>query len=93
MKKFLTLLTLGLAISGPSHADALNVVLVHGATMDASGWRPVYDILKGQGLAVSAVQLPHTSLADDIAATRLGAEAAGRADRFGWSQLRRRRYH
>lgn len=52
-------------------ADASNVVLVHGATVDGSGWRAVHDVLKAKGLSVSVVQLPHTSMADDIAATRL----------------------
>ncbi|MGH9916741.1 MAG: alpha/beta fold hydrolase, partial [Pyrinomonadaceae bacterium] len=62
---------LAMSISGHALADATNVVLVHGATMDGSGWRTVYDILKAKGLSVSIVQLPHTSLKDDIAATRL----------------------
>ena len=39
--------------------------------MDGSGWADVYHILRAQGLAVTVVQLPHTSLEDDIAATRL----------------------
>lgn len=59
------------SLVGPAMADATNVVLVHGATMDGSGWRAVYDILRARGLTVSVVQLPHTSLADDIDATRL----------------------
>jgi len=71
IKKSLFAFIAGVAISGPAYADARNVVLVHGATMDGSGWRQVYDILKSKGLSVSVVQLPHTSLADDIAATRL----------------------
>ncbi|MBY5393286.1 alpha/beta hydrolase (plasmid) [Rhizobium johnstonii] len=61
----------GIMVSGPAYADARNVVLVHGATMDGSGWKQVYDILKAKGLSVSVVQLPHTSLAADVAATRL----------------------
>jgi pimeloyl-ACP methyl ester carboxylesterase len=59
------------SLAGPAMADATNVVLVHGATMDGSGWRAVYDILHARGLTVRVVQLPHTSLADDIEATRL----------------------
>lgn len=59
------------AASGPALADAQNVVLVHGATMDGSGWREVYDNLTADGLKVSVVQLPHTSFADDVEATRL----------------------
>lgn len=47
-----------------------NVVLVHGAFADGSGWRGVYDELTGRGYKVSVVQNPLTSLADDVAATR-----------------------
>jgi pimeloyl-ACP methyl ester carboxylesterase len=46
-----------------------NVVLVHGAFADGSGWRPVYDRLTAAGHRVSIVQIPLTSLADDVAAT------------------------
>lgn len=52
-------------------ADAArNVVLVHGAFADGSGWRGVHDILVGRGYRVAIVQNPLTSLADDVAATR-----------------------
>ena len=47
-----------------------NVVLVHGAFADGSGWRRVADILGKDGYTVSVVQQPLTSLADDVAATR-----------------------
>src|ERR1051325_1069294 len=46
-----------------------NVVLVHGAFADGSGWRGVHDRLTAQGYRVSIVQNPLTSLADDVAAT------------------------
>jgi len=46
-----------------------NVVLVHGAFADGSGWRGVYDDLTGRGYRVTIVQNPLTSLADDVAAT------------------------
>jgi len=46
-----------------------NVVLVHGAFADGSGWRNVYDNLTARGYRVSVVQNPLTSLADDVAAT------------------------
>ncbi len=46
-----------------------NVVMVHGAFADASGWRGVYDELTARGYRVSLVQNPLTSLADDVAAT------------------------
>ncbi|MGW4529042.1 alpha/beta fold hydrolase [Amycolatopsis sp. NPDC004378] len=47
-----------------------NVVLVHGAFADGSGWRAVQDRLVAKGYNVSIVQEPETSLADDVAATR-----------------------
>ncbi len=47
-----------------------NVVLVHGAFADGSGWRGVYDDLTARGYRVSIVQNPLTSLADDVAATK-----------------------
>lgn len=47
-----------------------NIVLVHGAFADGSGWRKVYDALVAKGYKVSIVQNPETSLADDIAAAR-----------------------
>ncbi len=46
-----------------------NVVLVHGAWADGSGWKAVYDILVADGYKVSIVQNPLTSLAADVAAT------------------------
>ena len=51
-------------------ADAVkNVVLVHGAWADGSGWKGVYDILKDRGYNVTIVQNPLTTLGDDVAAT------------------------
>ncbi len=55
---------------GPGPQSARNVVLVHGAFADGSGWRGVYDELTARGYRVSIVQNPLTSLADDVAATR-----------------------
>jgi len=54
----------------PSDQAIKNVVLVHGAFADGSGWRGVYDRLTSRGYRVSVVQNPLTSLADDVAATR-----------------------
>src|SRR5579871_5911758 len=56
----------GSADIGPAN----NVVLVHGANTDGSGWRGVYDILTRDGYRVSIVQQPLTGLADDVAATK-----------------------
>ena len=59
------------AIVAPARAEPVkNIVLVHGAFADGSGWKPVADILRKDGYAVSVVQEPLTSLADDVAATK-----------------------
>ena len=47
-----------------------NIVLVHGAWADGSGWKGVHDILVKDGYNVSIVQEPETSFKDDVAATK-----------------------
>jgi len=47
-----------------------NVVLVHGAFADGSGWREVYDLLKKDGYTVAVVQNPVVSLQEDAITTR-----------------------
>ena len=47
-----------------------NVVLVHGAFADGSGWRGVYENLAARGYNVAIVQNPLTSFEDDVAATK-----------------------
>src|SRR5712671_967461 len=47
-----------------------NIVLVHGAWVDGSGWKPVYEILVKDGYAVTQVQEPLTSFPEDVAAAR-----------------------
>src|SRR5580704_1071743 len=47
-----------------------NIVLVHGAWADGSGWKGVYDILVKDGYHVSIVQEPETSFQEDVAATK-----------------------
>src|SRR5215831_17821255 len=47
-----------------------NVVLVHGGFVDGSGWQGVYNALKKNGYAVTIVQNPTLSLADDVAVTK-----------------------
>jgi pimeloyl-ACP methyl ester carboxylesterase len=51
-------------------APVNNIVLVHGAWADGSGWKGVYDILTKDGYKVSVVANPDTGLADDVAATQ-----------------------
>src|SRR3982074_2853127 len=62
---------------GQHPATVKNVVLVHGAFADGSGWRGVYDILKKDGFNVSIVQNPTLSLAGDAAATKMVIDAQG----------------
>jgi pimeloyl-ACP methyl ester carboxylesterase len=47
----------------------INVLLVHGAFVDASSWSKVIPLLQDQGYNVLAVQNPNMSLHDDIAMT------------------------
>ena len=58
-------------ISPATLADTRSVVLVHGLSVDGSSWRPVYDILAGQGYNVSIVQLPLNSFDNDLHATQM----------------------
>lgn len=63
-------LTATLAGGTAAQPAVKNVVLVHGAVMDGSSWRPVHDMLTRDGFAVSVVQLPLTGLDADVAAAR-----------------------
>jgi len=63
--------------SASSHAAAVtqdqrirNIVLVHGAWADGSGWRGVYDILTKDGFNVSIVQEPETTFQDDVTSVK-----------------------
>lgn len=47
-----------------------NIVLVHGAFADGSGWEGVYKILTKKGYRVSVVGNPNISMAEDVAATK-----------------------
>ncbi|MBN3938576.1 MAG: alpha/beta hydrolase [Nostoc sp.] len=49
---------------------ANNIVLVHGAFADGSSWSKVIPLLQDKGLRVTAVQIPLTSLADDVAVVK-----------------------
>ncbi|MEG9537392.1 alpha/beta hydrolase [Pantoea piersonii] len=74
MKKSFAALAFSLAVSAYAQSalaePVKNVVLVHGAFADGSGWDPVARILDKDGYKVAIVQEPQTSLADDVAATR-----------------------
>ncbi len=59
------------ALSAQNKAHRIrNIVLVHGAWADGSGWKGVYDILVKDGFNVSIVQEPETSFKEDVAATK-----------------------
>lgn len=56
----------GSAMATPVH----NIVLVHGAFVNGSGWKPVYDMLVKDGYHVSIAEHPLTSFDDDVAAVK-----------------------
>ncbi|MEN4891362.1 alpha/beta hydrolase [Erwinia billingiae] len=74
LNKSLVSAALGLVLSVYAQSSLAeqvkNIVLVHGAFVDGSGWSPIAHILNKAGYKVSIVQEPQTSLADDVAATR-----------------------
>ena len=67
-----TLIAAALLASNLAFAEPTvhNVVLVHGAYADGSGWNEVIARLQKAGMHVTSVQNPLTSLADDAEATR-----------------------
>jgi pimeloyl-ACP methyl ester carboxylesterase len=75
----LAIATAPVLLAGTVHAAPAgavrNVVLVHGAFADGSGWQPVAEILARDGYKVSVVQPPEASLEDDVAATNRTLDA------------------
>jgi pimeloyl-ACP methyl ester carboxylesterase len=57
--------------------NATNIVLVHGVWADGSSWSKVIPILKNAGHKIIAVQLPLTSLADDVATVKRAIDLVG----------------
>jgi pimeloyl-ACP methyl ester carboxylesterase len=53
------------AHAAPANA-VKDIVLVHGAFADGSGWKPVADILRKDGYTVHIAQPPETSLEEDV---------------------------
>jgi len=47
-----------------------NVILVHGALADGSGWKGVYDRLKAKGFKFQVVQEPQKSEEEDVQAVK-----------------------
>jgi len=79
MKKLLPAvgLALGMALASVGHSAIKNVVLVHGAFADGSGWSLVAAVLEHDGYTVFVVQEPETTFEADIAATRLVLDRSG----------------
>jgi pimeloyl-ACP methyl ester carboxylesterase len=75
-RRFLGVMTaLMIAASTNAHqaaspTAAVTIVLVHGALIDGSSWRGVYDVLTRDGYRVSIAQPPLTGLDEDVAATK-----------------------
>jgi pimeloyl-ACP methyl ester carboxylesterase len=70
--------TLNDAAAGPAPQTGIkNVVLVHGAFADGSGWEAVAKILEKDGYTVSVAQPPETSYADDQKSTKAAIDAMG----------------
>ncbi|HEX9502094.1 MAG TPA: alpha/beta hydrolase [Thermoanaerobaculia bacterium] len=69
MKRF-ALLALMIASAASAESVKPSIVLVHGAFADASSWSKVIPILQKNGYYVTAVQIPLTSLPDDVATTK-----------------------
>lgn len=54
--------------------EVKNVVLVHGAFADGSGYKALYKVLTKKGYHVTIVQNPLSSLEDDVKATQLALD-------------------
>lgn len=67
----------GIALASAAQAAVKNVVLVHGAFADGSGWKPVADILEHDGYTVFVAQIPETTFAADVAATKYLLDRSG----------------
>jgi pimeloyl-ACP methyl ester carboxylesterase len=66
----ISLLSCCTLVAQPEASPVRNIVLVHGAWADGSGWKGVYDILVKDGYKVSIVQEPETSFKEDVVATK-----------------------
>jgi len=64
-----------LAAESATPTGIKNIVLVHGAFADGSGWEAVAKILERDGYTVSVAQPPETSYADDVKYARAAVDA------------------
>ena len=67
---FALILNFAVAEAQQQPSGIKNIVLVHGAFVDGSGWKPVYHILVKKGYHVSIVQQPLTTFANDVNAVK-----------------------
>ena len=74
LNRFTAMLCAAALCSVPSlqaqKTEVKNIVLVHGAWADGSGWKGVYDKLVKDGFIVSIVQEPETSFQEDVTAVK-----------------------
>src|SRR5689334_20121376 len=80
MQIFMTIAVMAFSINAePAWAQTgqpiKNIVLVHGAFADGSGWEAVAKILEKDGYKVSVAQPPETSYADDVKYTKAAIDA------------------
>jgi len=77
LASMLTGATLNAGAAGPPPPGIKNVVLVHGAFADGSGWEAVAKILEKDGYTVSIAQPPETSYAEDVKSAKAAVDAMG----------------
>ncbi|HEV7505673.1 MAG TPA: alpha/beta hydrolase [Thermoanaerobaculia bacterium] len=70
MRRIVSILLFALTPSLYAASPKPAIVLVHGEFADASSWAKVIPILEKDGYYVTAVQIPLTSLPDDVAVTK-----------------------
>ena len=63
-------MTLATTADAQSGTKPVSIVLVHGAFVDASGWKAVFDRLTRDGYEVLVVQNPTVTLDGDVATTK-----------------------
>jgi pimeloyl-ACP methyl ester carboxylesterase len=74
---FLAFVAFNILFTSVVQAEVKNIVIVHGAFADGSGWKPVTDVLEHDGYTVQVVQEPLTSFDADVAATRYVLDRSG----------------
>jgi len=65
---FIVICLLSAFIAHAQTGPVKNILLIHGAFADGSGWEGVYKILSAKGYNVTIIQNPLSSLEDDVAA-------------------------